>query len=39
MAKIPKEVQEFMQGKMSLVATASLDGVPNATPKGSVEGR
>ena len=36
MAKIPKEVQEFMQGKMGWVATASPDGVPNATPKGSV---
>jgi uncharacterized protein len=36
MAKIPKEVQEFMQGKMGWVATTSPDGVPNATPKGSV---
>jgi hypothetical protein len=36
MAKIPKEVQEFMKGKMGWVATASPDGVPNATPKGSV---
>ena len=37
MGKIPKEVQEFMQGKMGWVATASADGVPNATPKGSVK--
>ena len=37
MAKIPKDVQEFMQGKMAWVATASPDGVPNATPKGTVK--
>src|SRR3974377_1932269 len=37
MAKIPKEVQDFMKGKMGWVATASPDGVPNATPKGSVQ--
>ena len=36
MAKVPKDVQEFMKGKMGWVATASPDGVPNATPKGSV---
>ena len=36
MVKVPKEVQEFMNGKMGWVATASPDGVPNATPKGSV---
>ena len=36
MAKIPKEVQDFMQGKMGWVATASPEGVPNCTPKGSV---
>jgi predicted pyridoxine 5'-phosphate oxidase superfamily flavin-nucleotide-binding protein len=36
MAKIPPEVQEFMQGKMAWVATASPEGVPNATPKGTV---
>jgi len=35
MAKIPKEVQEFVKDKMAWVATASPDGVPNATPKGS----
>ena len=37
MAKIPKEVQEFMQGKMAWVATASPEGVPNTTPKGTVK--
>jgi len=36
MASIPTEVQEFMEGKTAWVATASPDGVPNATPKGSV---
>jgi predicted pyridoxine 5'-phosphate oxidase superfamily flavin-nucleotide-binding protein len=36
MVKIPKEVQEFMQGRMAWVATASPEGVPNATPKGTV---
>lgn len=37
MAKIPKEVQEFLKEKMAWVATASLDGVPNTTPKGTVK--
>ena len=36
MARIPKEVQEFLKGKMAWVATASSDGTPNTTPKGSV---
>lgn len=36
MAKIPKEVQEFLKDKLAWVATASLDGVPNTTPKGTV---
>jgi predicted pyridoxine 5'-phosphate oxidase superfamily flavin-nucleotide-binding protein len=36
MAKIPKEVQEFVKGKMAWVSTATPDGIPNATPKGSV---
>jgi hypothetical protein len=35
MAKIPKEVQEFLTGKMAWVAKAAADGMPNATPKGS----
>ncbi len=36
MVKVPKEVQEFMKGKMGWVATASPDVTPNATPKGTV---
>lgn len=36
MAKIPAEVQEFMKDKMAWVSTASPEGVPNATPKGTV---
>jgi len=36
MTRIPNEVQEFLSGKTAWVATASLDGMPNATPKGSV---
>jgi predicted pyridoxine 5'-phosphate oxidase superfamily flavin-nucleotide-binding protein len=35
MTKIPQEVQEFIKGKMAWVATASLNGIPNSTPKGS----
>jgi predicted pyridoxine 5'-phosphate oxidase superfamily flavin-nucleotide-binding protein len=34
---IQEKVQESMVGKMAWVSTASLDGVPNATPKGSVK--
>jgi uncharacterized protein len=37
MAKIPKDLQEFVKGKMAWVATASPDGVPNTTPKGTVQ--
>ena len=37
MAGIPKEVQEFVKNKMAWVATASPDGVPNTTPKGTVQ--
>ncbi len=37
MAAIPKEVQEFVKNKMAWVATASPDGVPNSTPKGTVQ--
>ena len=37
MAKIPQEVQEFLPGKLAWVATASPEGVPNATPKGTVQ--
>ncbi len=34
---IPQYVQEFLKGKMAWVGTASADGMPNATPKGSVQ--
>ena len=37
MVSIPKHVQEFLPGKLGWVATASSDGVPNVTPKGSVK--
>ena len=37
MVKIPQEIQEFIKGKLAWVATASTDGMPNATPKGSVQ--
>ena len=36
MVSIPKHVQEFMPGKMGWVATATREGVPNVTPKGTV---
>ena len=36
MVSIPKHVQEFFPGKMGWVATATKEGVPNVTPKGSV---
>ena len=36
MVTIPKHVQDFLPGKMGWVATASSDGVPNVTPKGSI---
>lgn len=34
--KIPAEIQEFMKGKQGWVATASSDGTPNVSIKGSV---
>jgi uncharacterized protein len=37
MAKISGEIQEFVKGKVAWVATASPDGVPNTTPKGTVQ--
>ena len=37
MISIPKHVQEFFPGKMGWVATATRDGVPNVTPKGTVK--
>lgn len=36
MAKIPREIQEFVKGQQAWVATASPDGMPNTTPKGTV---
>ena len=36
MVTIPKHVQEFFPGKMGWVATATREGVPNVTPKGTV---
>lgn len=36
MVSIPQHVQEFMLGKMGWVATATREGVPNVTPKGTV---
>ena len=36
MVNIPKHVQDFFQGKMAWVATATREGVPNVTPKGTV---
>ena len=37
MVSIPKHVQEFLPGKLAWVATASRDGMPNATPKGTLK--
>jgi len=34
---ISDELKEFMKGKIGWVATASADGAPNATPKGTVQ--
>jgi predicted pyridoxine 5'-phosphate oxidase superfamily flavin-nucleotide-binding protein len=34
---IPKHVQDFLPGKLAWVATASRDGVPNVTPKGTLK--
>jgi len=34
--KIPADLQEFMKGKQGWVATASRDGVPNVSIKGSL---
>ena len=36
MVSIPKNVQEFLPGKMGWVATCSQDGTPNVTPKGTL---
>ena len=37
MVSIPKAVQDFLPGKLAWVATASRDGEPNVTPKGSLK--
>ena len=37
MVSIPQEVQEFFAGKMGWVATSTIDGEPNVTPKGTVQ--
>jgi uncharacterized protein len=37
MVSIPKVVQEFIPGKLAWVATASPDGMPNVTPKGTLK--
>ena len=34
--KIPADIQEFMKGKQGWVATASQDGIPNVSIKGSL---
>ncbi len=36
MVEIPKQVQDFLPGKLAWVATASSQGSPNVTPKGSL---
>jgi predicted pyridoxine 5'-phosphate oxidase superfamily flavin-nucleotide-binding protein len=36
MVSIPKIVQDFLPGKLAWVATASRDGEPNVTPKGTL---
>ena len=37
MVSIPRIVQDFLPGKLAWVATASRDGVPNVTPKGTLK--
>ncbi|MCX7038040.1 MAG: pyridoxamine 5'-phosphate oxidase family protein [Spirochaetes bacterium] len=34
--KIPREIQEFLKGKVGWVATAARDGTPNVSLKGSL---
>ena len=36
MVSIPKNVQEFLPGKMGWVGTSTPDGIPNVTPKGTL---
>ena len=37
MVSIPKYVQDFLPGKLAWVATASHEGEPNVTPKGTLK--
>jgi predicted pyridoxine 5'-phosphate oxidase superfamily flavin-nucleotide-binding protein len=37
MAKIPQKIKEFIPDKMGWVGTATVDGVPNVTPKGTAQ--
>jgi predicted pyridoxine 5'-phosphate oxidase superfamily flavin-nucleotide-binding protein len=37
MAKISKEIQDFVQGKLGWVATADASGLPNLAPKGTLK--
>jgi predicted pyridoxine 5'-phosphate oxidase superfamily flavin-nucleotide-binding protein len=37
MATISPEIQEFIKGKLAWVATSSLEGIPNSTPKGTLK--
>ncbi len=37
MVSIPRHVQDFLPGKLAWVATASRDGEPNVTPKGTLK--
>ncbi len=37
MVEIPQHVQEFVAGKLAWVATASRNGEPNVTPKGTLQ--
>ncbi len=37
MVSIPQYVQDFLPGKLAWVATASREGEPNVTPKGTLK--
>ena len=36
-SSISKELQEFVKGKLGWVATANQEGMPNVTPKGTIQ--
>jgi predicted pyridoxine 5'-phosphate oxidase superfamily flavin-nucleotide-binding protein len=36
MVTIPKDVREFLPGKVGWVGTSTPDGIPNVTPKGTI---